>query len=573
MIRAITPLTAALFLFALCMPHVAAQEPHNPEITVAHKGVAELKADIKFLLDLVTDDPTHWENWNGMIEFLVFGLDFNRPLRVDILSGLTPPPLMIYGPYAEPLSDLLDENLGSEYVLQKRSDTLYEMLPTEQGWFLILEKQKYGILAPSTPKNHDLLKQLILKATNPLPVIEKILEGDVNIGIQLANSTETEEDIKKRRDSFAEIRAVELDALQKRPDESQTEFELRKGAVSNNLNELERLMVESKLSGAKAILDKKSVTAKVLFFGEAIPETSMARGIEMFNKQIDAFATAATPENSALSFRINHPIDELRSSNTLSFIELMRADIKSRIDAGEKMTAEQKEAALQLFDGIMTLVKDGVASENINGFIESVPTDAAEFTSHGAIVVKDAKRLDDTLVLLGKTGSGNEVTVGVETVGNVTIHKIKLGKGFLKIFDDVFGEEAEVLIGTSENMVWFGSGPNALAALKAGIESLKEPAESDVILRSKMQLLPWAKRAQRLIKDLPPPKTLDGQQSRRDKLLRLTQAVDTLKEEDDDTTFDVQVKDGKVSGEIFFNSGILRFAGTQLVKFSQDNLQ
>jgi len=573
MIRTQILSTIALLLMAFCGPQSIAQEPHNPEISVAHKGVKQLKEDIKFFLDLVESEQRHWDNWEGMIEFLVFGLDFQRPLRIDILSGLTPPPIMIYGPYTDPVEDLRDENIGAEYVLQERSETLHEMLPTEQGWFRILPAQKYAILAPSTPKNHDLLKQLILKAGNPVPVITKILDGEANVGIQLANATESEEDLKKRRASFAEIRAVHMDSLQKRPEESQTEFELRKGAASNNLNELERLMVESKVASARAVLDKKAVTAKILFDGVGIPGTSMAKGIEMFNKQIDAFATAVSPEGSALSFRINHPIDDLRTKNTLSFIELMRADVESRLAANTKMTAEQKEASLQLFDGIMTLVKDGVASENLNGFIEAVPNESNQFVSHGAIVVKDAKRLDETLALIGKTGGDNEVTIGAETVGDVTIHKVKLGKGFLKLFDDVFGEEAEILIGTSEDKVWFGSGPNALPALKAGIEALKEPAESDVILRSTMQALPWAKRADKLMKDLAPPKTLDGQQKRRDQLRRLTQAIETLKEEDDDITFDVAAADGRVSGEIFFNSGLLRFVGTQLVTFSTENLE
>ena len=112
-----------------------------------------------------------------------------------------------------------------------------------------------------------------------------------------------------------------------------------------------------------------------------------------------------------------------------------------------------------------------------------------------------------------------------------------------------------------------------MAALKTGIESLQEPAESDVIMRSTMQALPWAKRAQKLMKDLPQPNTLDGQKQRRDQLLRLTQAVETLKDADDDIKFDVKVVGEKLSGEIFFNSGMLRFVGTQLVTFSKENLQ
>ncbi|MEQ9406713.1 MAG: hypothetical protein RIK87_03265 [Fuerstiella sp.] len=574
MIRSFSTPLVLLGAAVLCLPGARSQEPHHPEISIGHKGIEQLKSDIKLMLDLATTDERHWENWDGVIELFAFGLDYGKPIRVDLLSGLNPMPVMIYGAYQEPVDDLLHENLeGAEYVPQKISDTLYEMLPPDQGWFRVLPAEKYAILALSTPSDHNLLKQLILKAVNPLPVITEVLQNGASAGIQLVNTANTAEDQKKRRDSFAEIRAVQMDALQKRPQETQTEFELRKGLLSVNLDELERLMVESRITRAQAFLNTDDLTASIRFSDEAIPESSLADSIALFGQQKDAFVAIPKAEGAALSLRMNHPIDQLRQANTLTIIELIRNDIQTRLTDNDTMTAEQKQATEQLVDGIIAVVKDGVATGNVNAFLESVPNDEGRFVTHGAMSAKDARRLDETLALISKTGSGNEIDTSVETVNGVNIHRIRLKKGFLKIFDDVFGDDGQVYIGTADNMVWLGAGPDCLPPLKQAIESLQEPADSDVVFRVESDLLPWVRRAKKLVEALPEPTTLDDQQARRDHLLRLTHAVESMKEEDDQANFEMTVKDGTASGEFSFSTGSLRFIGKQLETFSRNNLE
>lgn len=569
-------LSLALILFgflAVLAPQACAQEPHHPRISVAHPGITQLKADLKLLLDLGAEDERHWQNWDELIELFAFGLDYDRPLLLSFFSGLTPAPTMIYGAFAEPVNDLLDDNIGANWFPEKVTDELYELLPPEQGWFRILPDEKFAILILSTESDHNILKQLVLKAVNPVPVINEVLKDSANVGFQLLNAAQTDDDQKKRRDSFAEIRAVRMDALEKRPKESQTEFELRQGLLSVNLDELERLMVESSSLTARAILNAEALSAKVIYDSEGIPGTSLAKSLDLFNKHEDAFASVERAEGSALSVRINHPIDELRQQSGTQIIELMRNDVADRLKSNETMSAEQKTATQELFDGVMEVVTDGLKSGNLNAFMQSVPSGEDKFTSWGATVSVEPKRLDEVLKLIAKTGDGNEVSIALETVGSVSIHRIKLKKGFLKAYDSVFGEDAAVYIGTSENMVWFGAGPDALEPLKKAITDLKEPAESDVVLRAEGDLLPWAKYGKKLVEGLPKPVTVDDEQTRRDVLLRFTQAVASLKDADDDVTFDMNVEEGKLTGELSVNTGLLRFIGTQLETFSKNNLE
>lgn len=567
--------TAFLIVMASLPRNAAAQEPHHPQISLVHKGLGDLKKDIKLMLDLATDDQRHYDNWAGVIDLFAYGLDMEKPFRIDLLIGLTPPPVMIYGPFVPPYTDIITDNLEpAEYVLKKQTDTLYELLPPDRGWFRALPQQKYAILTLSEKATHDLLKQLILKAGSPLPVIGQVLTDGVNAGLQLVNEAPGVEDQKKRRASFAQVRANQMDALQKRPQESRSEFELRKGLMAVYHDELERIIVESAKARLLAFLNHKDLDLKLLIDWTAIADTSLAWIYDAYGKEEDAFASVKKADGSALSFRMNHPLDELRQKDAEKIMALIKADVLSRMDDAEsKMTSDQKRATEQLVDGIIQLIKDGNSTGNINAFMESVPNKNGDFVSWGATIAKDAKRLDTTLALIPKTSDGNEVELKLATVNGVDIHRIKLKKDFVKAFDQVFGQNADVFIGTSENMVWFSAGPDSLPSLKKAIEGLGKPEHSDNILKVDLELLPWAKRAEKIVKAMAEPSDPDQKETRRNVLLTLKQATEALKETDDDVHFNMAAKDGTATGILDMKTGLLRFVGTQLEKVSKNILE
>lgn len=559
---------AALFVGASAQ----AQQPHQPEISIGHSGVETLKTDLEYLLSFTSDkEQEQLENIVGFIDLLVFGMDEKRPVRVDIMSGTTPPTYVIWGAYAA-LTDLKVDNIEAQFVLKDVDPNLSELLPDETGWFRVLPDLKYAILILTNPADHALFKQIILKLGDPLPAIQPLLMNSANMGVQLLNKAGSVEDQQKRRDSFAEIRSNRMDALQKRPSESATEFDLRKGLVANQLSEFERLMVEALNASARIFLNRNEANARVLFASEAIADTSYAKSLALFGKHIDAFASVPKHENSVLSLRANHPIDELRQSNALKVIDLMRKDTEARLKADQQLSADEKVASQQLFDGIMDVVQDGIKSGNINAFVESTIDEDSTQTSFGAVSTINGERLADALALIAKTGKGNKVTPELAVVGDVKIHKVQLAKGYFELFDRLFGEEKTAYIGTSSNLTWFAAGEGSLDLLKTSIADLKEPAESDVVLTIESRLQPWAKRTTKLIEDSPEPETLDLQQQRRDVLRTLKIAVESFADKDD-TRFEMKVVDGKATGEIFVNTGVLRFLGRQLALYSKNNLQ
>ena len=362
-----------------------------------------------------------------------------------------------------------------------------------------------------------------------------------------------------------------MDALQKRPSESKTEFELRKGVVATQLDELERLMVEASEAAVRIAYDRAAGSAKIGFDGQGIEDTSFEAASKLFHKHDDAFTAIKKADDSVLSVRMNHPVDDLRKKNSGKIIDLMIADGEAKISNG-KLAESEKEAARKLHTGIMNIARESIATGNINAFLEVVLDKNEELVGWGAVSVKDGDRLNELFKLIPQSGPGNEFTPAVATVNGVQIHKIAIADGYSTFLDKAFGKSSHAYIGVTNDYIWIGTGPGALEPLKAAIESAGKPQKSDVILQMEGHLLPWAKRIHKIVSEMAPPTSADAKTLRRENLRRLSQGIEALQDKDE-ATFDLQVDNGKFTGEIFVNTGVLRFLGMQLAQFSRDTLQ
>lgn len=549
-----------------------AQQAHHPQIVFGQKGIGQLKSDVKFLLNLTSpEDQKQEQNIVDFIDLIAFGLDEDRPLRVDYHSGNTPPTYLIWAP-VDDFNDLQD-NIESNFTIKKVAEDLFEVLPPDNGWYRTLRAVKYAMLILTNPADHQLMKQLIQKMTNPDPELAELIEGGkFDIGLSLANEAQTKEDQQKRAASFREIRAVRMDALQKRPNEEKTEFEIRKGVVATQLDELERLMVEASEALLRLAVDRTANNTTVTFNAKGIAGTSFAEAADLFGKHKDAFTAIKKPDESVLSVRMNHPVDDMRKKNAAKVIELMTADAEAKIDAASKLSASEKEAAKKIHVGVMELARESIETGNINAFLEVVLDDNEELVGWGAFSVKDGERLNELLKLVPEAGEGNKFDPAVATVNGIAIHRVSVADGYSKVLDKLFGQNGSAYLGVSNDYIWVGTGPDALEPLKKAIASATPPADSDVILTMEGRLLPWAKRVHKLVEEMPSPTTAEDKQLRRDNLRRLAQGIEAF-QSGDEATFEMQVENGEFAGKVFLNTGVLRFVGMLLAQFSRDTLQ
>ena len=62
--------------------------------------------------------------------------------------------------------------------------------------------------------------------------------------------------------------------------------------------------------------------------------TALATALQQFNSRPDAFAGIARLPGSALSLRINHPVDDMRKAGMVSFLNLIRDEISAKLKNG-----------------------------------------------------------------------------------------------------------------------------------------------------------------------------------------------------------------------------------------------
>ncbi|MCA9034603.1 MAG: hypothetical protein KDA91_05705 [Planctomycetaceae bacterium] len=565
------------------------QEPHHPRVTVLHPGFDSLKADLKSIIDLTNEtEQEQWVNLNDYIDMFQIGIDGGRPVRVDVLTGMTPTGYLIWIPLAPPegkssLGDEFRDNLdalGYSTVRDPQERTLYSVQvvegpETDGGWMRVIPDLKYAVLTLTTStSNLPILRQLMMKAGDPLKDVENLLGDNAAMAAELVNSAQTSEDMEKRVTAFAELRRVTMDTIQKRPAESTTEFELRQALMQHQLNELQRLMVQASEIRATLNVDRSDHKAALGLTAKAIPGTDLAETIAEFDTQPDAFDGIAPLKDSALSVRVNHPLDKMRQGHANETLDLIKKDLDSRIEADKDLNDAQRTATRQLLDGLMNLTKDGIATGYINAMVESSPVGDGKFNTVACLSAPNATRLNELLPLLKDAGNGNTVETNVETVGKVVIHRVQLAEGYIGIVDRFFGANQALLVGVADNHVWLASGPDASATLKSVIESLGEPARNGVVAHIELRGLPWVQHFQEVAKTgTDEGKTPEEKEARRAMERTRLRAIDAMKGNDDMVVFDVKVADSVVNIDLTMETGILRFAGKMAAAFSKENFE
>ena len=564
---------------------VCGQEAHHPRISIVHPGPENLTGDLKSIFDLTT--PEEQESWIDLEDILVItssGIDPERPVRMDMLTGLTPVNYLIWLPFADDdglfeLRDNLDAGLGFQTIPVPGQKGLYriESLDNDldEGWFRVLLSERYVVLVLTTPQTRVLLRQMILRTDDPLPEIASLAELGAGVAVAIVNVKHDAESLEKRRDSLREIRAVELDALQRRPTERTTEFNLRKDTYSFLLDEYERLLAEADNVEVWGDLDRDAHVASLRFRASAIPETSLAVSISEFGVASDAFAGVGPLPDTVFSGRLNHPLDQLRQRNLNSFMDLLSADIESRVAASETLSVSEKEATSALVAGVITIVRDGAATGNINGFAEATH-DGTRFTMVGAVSAPDATRLTETFKQIPLARADNSVEFGIAAAGEVTIHRIRLAEGFVEWVDRLFGAKQDFYVGVGADHVWMAAGPGAQDAMIQIIGEFGEAAPSETALKETalkvdVKLHPWIQRLRELAEQEPLPEALEDRRAWREDLVLMKQAVESLVA-DDEFHFEVSASEAEVSGFATFNTGLLRFLGRRFAKFSKENL-
>jgi hypothetical protein len=561
---------------ALICGVASAQDNDQPQITVVHPGIEALTADLLSLTELTEEEEREYDaELEAFIEDISIGMGLTSPIRVDILVGDGPVNYLVWIPYTD--NDLLLDNLASlGYVAldQPGQPNLY-MLDDglgEHGWLLMSPVTKYAALAMAATDTSDTTKRQVIAAGDPAPAFVRLNGLGASFLATLSNNEPDADSQARRRELFTELRAEDLAAIKKRPAESTSEFELRKGTSSIFYDELERVYVEAATASIWSLLDKENTQLSISFDAAGIAETSFAESVAQFGQAPDAFAGIRRLEGSVLSGRLNVPVDSLRQKSATDFLNLLTTDINSRIESSETLQDAEKQATQTIFNDVIKVFRDGFSSGNVNGFVEAIH-DGSAFTLIGAVSAPGSAQRTETLKQLPLARAGNTVELNFATADDITIHKISLAEGFVELADRMFGVGREFLIGVGRDQVWLATGPGSAELLASKVtESGAAGETSEIALSVDARLSPWINRLHELAQERDMPDAVKERAAWREDLLQLEQLSESLASEDQ-LNLSLTYAAEKLSGVLTLNKGMLTFVGRKIARMTKENLE
>jgi len=556
-----------LSLLPALLPADATAQDTSPSVTVVLSAPAELLADLKFLLDLAPEkERAQWENVKEVLETFLFGIDPTKPIGVEVLLGGEVEQFRFILPISD-FTEFREDNLGGfEIESIKVANGLYRLRDADQQTIGYMRYANgYAVIGE---KRAD-----VQKAPPAVKTLSRLVARKFDIAVELRNKPAGQ---AGRRQTFSKTRDNLLAALKQAEDESLEDLQVRRQLLGVQLDEAERFFVESGELLLGLTIDRREGQIAFDLDLAAIPATSLAGSIEKLATTPSHFAAVKPPADSILSSRINHPLDDFRREGLGGVVAMVGPAAKARIDRRVAGTPAQKNAEKQFVDLALAVVSDTVKDGLLDGFVDLRPVTGGKHVLVAGLRTSRGGRLRDALALLPMTTLKQPVKLDVATVGDVAIHSTGIPEEYRADFELLFGPEAILYVGTSDKAVWCAAGPGAREALEASIKAVasSEPAPARPEFFDLMvQFGPWFQLLDRrgaeagesalgklILEDLFDPE-----------IRKL--AIESFKQGQDKLHLQMKRNDDRIVGRAILGTGVLRFLGRLIAKFSEENLE
>ena len=552
---------ATTIVLGLTLP--ASAEGEMPTITIVLNSPEELLSDLEYIIKLAGEDGAdQWETISETLEVFLGGIERKKPLRVDIITEEG-----IQYRISIPVDNIDDfiENLDSFGVSADESGKdMYELggdlfEEGEKAWMRV--SKGYAILS---------LEKGVLEKFEPGEGLDKLSKPH-DLAVHIENSKEGQD---ARREFMQELADQLLAGLEKKDGEAQGDFDFKKRLLQTQLQEGERFFAEA----AKLVLgwttDQKAGEGRLALVLKAIDETELLKSIEMLGEKPSYFGNIAKADDAILFGKLNHPLDDMRKKNISELIELARKAGLSKIEDSDSRSDDEKAKGTEGLGMFLDMLNDGVKAGVVDGFVQIRDADG-KHSMVGGIATPDGVKMVEFLKLFAAGKKSREVKFDVDSEGDVKIHSVSVPEKYEDLFTSFFSEDTKLYVGTSKEAVWFATGHDAVAELKAAIGKVKDEAEvSKTFVELFVKVGPWIKfideRRAKAAKDDPPSDEEAEANAMRDKLRGM--AIEAFDQGDDTIHTTIGRVDNHVEGVTKFGKGILRFIGMAIADFAEQAL-
>ncbi|TWU14642.1 hypothetical protein CA54_35110 [Symmachiella macrocystis] len=445
----------------------AAAEPQGsgPLVTFMFTNANEFLADLKFLMGKGHDEDKALENLQLLLldPYLV-GLDpKNPPVPSDKPSGA-----VVYLEDAKLQTVLFFPVQNEAEFFDTISDVGIDNEEVGGGF--------YAISGEVFPNSHARLangyvyfaesKALLLRdLPKPEELFHDFLEKKYDVAAHIDGSSTS---IEQRRDAFKEFRKETTGSLKKLKDEEELDFQIRKSVVEFQLDEIERYFSESKTIELGWTTDVEGKRGVVHIELEALPDTELAKTIEVL-EQTDGDANTTVTKDYVSYSSTHFLFDKMRQEHMLAISKLLRDKAHQLIGEDEQIADADKENAKKVSDLIFSLLDANTNEGTLFGWMKVLKNEEKQHTLLGQTTVKNVPQIATIL-----TDSG-VAELNVDKVADkADIHKVAI-YGDYDGLKGQFGDDLAIYIATGagelQDRVWVGMGHNAVAEIKKAIEA------------------------------------------------------------------------------------------------------
>lgn len=563
-----------LAAFAFSFPTQEAHAQGFPTVSVMVKSTQEVEDDLKYIV--TSSGPrgvAQWQNIKGILPVFLGGIDSKKPIRVDLVFIKGAMEIRFVIPVAN--QKALIANVVS-FAGAKRGKKL------KTGYYVI-DGPAFKCYLRIIPGGYAIISSnpALVPAgfIGPLVPITPLIDAGYDFGAIVKNSSAVKE-VDARKQVMADLRKEVDGSLKKKEGESDGEFELRKVGLGHQIDELERLFVESDQLMVGWTTDAPKNEGRLNLELTALPKTELEKTIAELAAEPSLFAAAKRSDETIFFGRINHALDKMRQANIAEILKLMRAQADVEIDKSTLVKEEHKDALKEAGSVIFDILADGSAMGVVDGFVNVEQVDGLRVITGGVRTADSAAALK-ALEALMKTDAKIQLNA-IKNEG-LDIHRVIFGKNCGGPLRDLLGVTEVLVTFPSKDVVLFAGGGKAedrLQAVSVAISAEKQPENDGTFLEAWTKAKPWIEilkeRRLRIEKeqgfDLKKLSEAEQKDWNGDVELR-EEALKIFAAGHDTIHLKLQRKAAKVVGVTTFDEDFLKLVGLQIARFSEEKLQ
>lgn len=571
-----------LALFFICLVALAVRSANAQSEARIRIVVPSIDQAEKSLQWLIEQSPTgdlkkQWAKLKeDVLEAFTEGMDLTKPLEIDLVFRKED---MAYE-FRIPILKLTGEK-GIIPNIEGSGFKVKPVVPGQKDFFEVAEKGKkpvylrivkdYGWVSPlkaAVPAN------LPNAASDMGPLLA--LKKDV-----VADLQNDEAGLKDRKDNFQQLRKQFEALIKLHRNEDKNAFELRKLALTQQLDEAERFVVESQTLHGSWITAATATppVARGEIALTALPGTDLLKSLQEFATKPSYFANVAVQDDPMLSGKLTFPLDPMRVRHLKEFFKAVRPTLETEIAARPSKTDAQKAAMKDATNKFLDMLDAGAGLGVVDSFINTHAVAENKKVLVCGIRVADGNAALDIIKLLPQIQPEWQINPTPVEHGGVSIHELTIPKFRQESFQKIFAGETTLHVGLSKDALWIAAGTDAVKHLNAAIDQVAQPAPQKVdpvFLKYVLQMSQLVPLMEVVQKEAPAgngAKTKEQQQAEKDLEKFRKLAHEAMGNTKSIWHGELKRTDDKIEGFLELDQNVLKYIGSLIADGVKTTLQ